>query len=150
MAQRKSVEEQEGIRARILSLIDSEFESDAAFEREMGLSDKTVNNWRRGRSSSFMKILPKLSASLGVNIGELLDMPLLHSTSELSEDELRLLTLYRRSRTMPKDLRIALRETLENIINLYMKSTTEIKNAARARHKREIERLMGSKGENEG
>ena len=31
-----------------------------------------------------------------------------------------------------------------------MKSTTEIKNAARARHKREIERLMGSKGENEG
>lgn len=149
MAQRKSIEEEEGIRARILSLIDSEFESDAAFERELGLNDKTVNNWRRGRSSSFMKILPKLSAALGVNIGELLDMPLLHNTSELSEDELRLLTLYRRSRTMPKDLRIALRETLENIINLYMKSTTEIKNAARARHKREIEKLMGSKGENE-
>lgn len=150
MAEKKSITEQERIRARILSLIDSEFESDAAFERALGLNDKTVNNWRRGRSSSFMKILPKLSATLGVNIGELLDMPLLHNTSELSEDELRLLTLYRRSRTIPKDLRIALRETLENIINLYMRSTSELKSAARARHKREIERLMGNKGENEG
>ena len=56
-------ENNERIRERVLSLIDSEFESDAAFEREMELPEKTVNNWRRGRSASFMKILCVFSAS---------------------------------------------------------------------------------------
>jgi transcriptional regulator with XRE-family HTH domain len=120
-------ENEENTRERILSLIDSEFESDAAFERAMGLSEKTVNNWRRGRSSSYMKILPRLSEEFRVNVGELLDMPVRSDTSELSEEELHLLHLYRKSRTMPQKLRVALRETLENVINLYIKSASEIK-----------------------
>lgn len=120
-------ENAEKVRERILSLIDSEFESDAAFERVMGLSEKTVNNWRRGRSSSYMRMLPRLSEEFRVNVGELLDMPLRNDTSELSEEELHLLHLYRKSRTMPQKLRVALRETLENVINLYIKSATEIK-----------------------
>ena len=37
----------ERVREHILALIDSEFESDAAFERELGLKEKTVSNWRR-------------------------------------------------------------------------------------------------------
>ena len=90
-----SRENEEKIRERILSLIDSEFESDAAFERALGLSEKTVNNWRRSRSSSYMKMLPRLSEEFRVNVGELLDMPLRSDTSELSEDELHLLHLYR-------------------------------------------------------
>ena len=118
---------QENIRERILSLIDSEFESDAAFERALGLADKTVNNWRRGRSASYMKMLPTLSEVFKVNVGELLDMPLRSDTSELSEDELHLLHLYRKSRTMPPKLRTALRETLENTINLYIRSAGELK-----------------------
>ena len=120
-------ENTEKIRARILTLIDSEFESDAAFERAFGLVDKTVNNWRRGRSASYMKMLPRLSEVFRVNVGELLDMPLRSDTSELSEDELHLLHLYRRSRTMPPKLRTALRETIENLISLYIKSAAEIK-----------------------
>lgn len=120
-------ENAEKVRERILSLIDSEFESDAAFERVMGLSEKTVNNWRRGRSSSYMKMLPRLSEEFRVNVGELLDMPLRNDTSELSEEELHLLHLYRKSRTMPQKLRVALRETLENVINLYINSANEIK-----------------------
>ena len=97
------------IRARILALIESEFESDAAFERAVGLSDKTVNNWRRARSSSFMKMLPKLSEEFRVNIGELMDMPLRHDTSELSDEELHLLKLYRKSRSLPENMRGAQR-----------------------------------------
>lgn len=120
-------EESENIRERILSLIDSEFESDAAFERALGIPEKTVNNWRRGRSSSYMRMLPKLSEKFRVNVGELLDMPLRSDTSELSEEELHLLHLYRKSRTMPQKLRTALRETLENVITLYIKSSSEIK-----------------------
>ena len=112
----------ENIRERVLSLIDSEFESDAAFEREMGLPEKTVNNWRRGRSSSYMRILPGLSELFGVNIGELLDMPIRLDSSELSEEELELLTLYRKSHALPKKQRTALKKTLESTIELYLTS----------------------------
>ena len=61
------------IRAKILNLIESEYESDAAFERALGLGDKTVNNWRRGRSASFMRMLPRLCDTFRVNITELMD-----------------------------------------------------------------------------
>lgn len=122
-----SKENQEKTRERILSLIDSEFESDAAFERVMGLSDKTVSNWRRGRSASYMKMLPRLAEEFSVNVGELLDMPLRKDTSELSEDELHMLFLYRRSRILPQKLRVALRENIENTIELYIKTANELK-----------------------
>ena len=36
-------ENQVKTKERVLSLIESEFESDAAFERAMGLAEKTVN-----------------------------------------------------------------------------------------------------------
>ena len=124
-------ENQEKARERILSLIDSEFESDAAFERAMGLADKTVNNWRRGRSASYMKMLPILSEKFSVNVGELLDMPVRKDTSELSEEELHLLFLYRRSRVLPQKLRTALRENLENTIELYIKTANELKAKSR-------------------
>ena len=118
---------------RVLSLIESEFESDAAFERAMGLAEKTVNNWRRGRSASFMRMLPKLSERFGVNVGTLFDMPLRKDTSELSEDELHLLRLYRRSRILPQTMRTALRETLERTIELYLDSTATLKAKLKSR-----------------
>ena len=123
----------ERIRTRILTLIESEFESDAAFERALGLPDKTVNNWRRQRSASFMKILPRLSETFKVNIGELMDMPLRRDTSELSEEELHLLKLYRRSRSMPDAMRRSLRQTLETTINLYIETYNEVKEAPKRR-----------------
>ena len=124
-------ENTERIRERILTLIDSEFESDAAFERAMGIPDKTVNNWRRGRSASFMKMLPTLSERFRVNVGELLNMPLRRDTSELSEEELHLLHLYRKARVMPEKMRNALRETLEMTIELYISSISEAKEKRR-------------------
>ena len=110
----------EKIRERVLSLIGSEYESDAAFEREMDLNEKTVSNWRRGRSSSFMRMLPKLSELFGVNVGELLDIPLREDSTELSEEELELLTLYRKSHVLPKKMRLALKETISSTINMYI------------------------------
>lgn len=115
-------ENTEKIRERVLSLIDSEFESDAAFEREMSLAEKTVNNWRRGRSSSFMRILPELSILFGVNIGELYNIPIREDSSELSEEELEILTLYRRAHILPKKHRLALKTTIEATINMYLAS----------------------------
>ena len=115
----------EAIRERVLSLIDSRYESDASFERALSLNEKAVNNWRRGRSASFMKILPTLSELFGVNIGELLDIPLRKDTSELSEEELHLLHLYRRSATLPPKMRDSLRKTLEMTIEMYTSSLEE-------------------------
>ena len=117
----------EEIRERVLALIESEYESDAAFERAVGIPDKTVNNWRRGRSASFMRMLPTLTELFRVNVTELLDMPISDDASLLSEDEQHLVTLYRRSRTMPQAMRRALRETLEGTISLYLTAWTEAK-----------------------
>jgi hypothetical protein len=80
-----------------------------------------------------MRMLPKLSEVFKVNIGELMDMPLRRDTSELSEEELGLLRLYRRSRSMPEPMRRALRETIETTINLYIDSCAEIKAAPKRR-----------------
>ncbi|MBR2342942.1 MAG: hypothetical protein IKA64_01655 [Clostridia bacterium] len=126
----------EEIRERILTLIESEFESDAAFERALGIPDKTVNNWRRGRSASFMRMLPTLSEHFRVNVGELLALPLRRDTSELSEDEIHLLHLYRKSRTMPERMRRALSETLEVTINLYIQTAAEGTASTRPRAKK--------------
>ena len=127
MENKNKKEENERVRARVLSLIDAEFESDASFERTLGLADKTVNNWRRGRSASFMRMLPTLTELFRVNVTELLDMPISDDASLLSEDEQHLVTLYRRSRTMPQAMRRALRETLEGTISLYLTAWTEAK-----------------------
>lgn len=125
----------ERIRERILSLIDAEFESDAAFEREMELAEKTVSNWRRGRSASFMRILPDLSDRFGVNVSELLDIPLREDSSELSDEELELLTLYRKSHVLPKKMRLALKQTIESTINMYIAANTDSKQSRRTKNK---------------
>ncbi len=74
-----------------------------------------------------MKMLPALSERFGIRVSELLDMPLGKDSSELSDDELHLLNLYRKSRTMPQKMRSALRETLESTINLYITAAGEAK-----------------------
>ena len=127
----------ERIRERVLGLIESESESDAAFEREFGLKEKTINNWRRGRSASFMKILPELSEKFKMNVGELMDIPLMGDSSELSEDELALLQLYRKTRTMPDKMRSSLRTTLDSTINMYIAANQELKRRERKYRQRE-------------
>ena len=113
-------ENTEKIREKVLSLIGAEFESDAAFERELDLAEKTVSNWRRGRSASFMKMLPLLSEHFGVNIGELMDIPLREDSTELSDEEIELLTLYRKAHVLPKKMRLAMKETIETTVNMYI------------------------------
>ena len=124
-------ENTEKIRVRVLSLIETEFKSDAAFERAMNLPQKTVNNWRRGRSSSFMQMLPTLSDRFGVNLGEFFDMPIRNDTSELSEEEAELLMMYRKSHVLSKSMRQALKETLESTINMYISSVESGKNKSK-------------------
>ena len=131
MKNKKAYDEQRTAE-RIIALIDSEFDSDASFEREVGLAPKTVNNWRRGRSASFMKMLPKLAETFEVSVTELLDVPLSSAGQDLSEDEIELLTLYRKCAALTARQKLALSKTLENVINLYLSSIPE-KRKARAK-----------------
>lgn len=117
----------EKTRERVIGLIESEFESDAAFERAMNLPEKTVNNWRRGRSSSFMKNLQEIAEICGVNLAAVMDMPIGPDAPELTGDEVELLTLYRKARVMPKKMRLALKSTLEYTINMYIEALAEQK-----------------------
>ncbi len=127
-------ENQARTKEKVLSLIESEFESDAAFERVMGLAEKTVNNWRRDRSASYMKMLPELSEKFGVNITELLDMPLSGDSSELSDEEMHIVRLYRKTRHLPAAMRRALAKTLEATITLYVDSIKSSKDDKRRKN----------------
>lgn len=53
--------------SNILSLIESKYSSDAAFEVAAGLKPKTVYDWKRGKSASYLKMLPKLSDLFNVS-----------------------------------------------------------------------------------
>ena len=125
-------ESTEKVRERVIDLIESEFESDAAFERALSLPEKTVNNWRRGRSASFMKKLPEIAEGCGVNIAAIMDIPISADNPELTEDELELLALYRQARMMPKGLRLALKDTLKSTINMYIEASAQAKSKAKA------------------
>lgn len=126
-----SKENQEKVRERVLLLIEAEFGSDAAFERTMGLPQKTVNNWRRSRSASYMKMLPEISEKFGINVSELLDMPVRRDTSELSDDEVKLLQSFRRTRSLPNEMRTALFQTIDGVIELYVSSANQVKDGKR-------------------
>ena len=117
----------EATRERVLSLIDSEYDSDAAFEREMNLQSKTVNNWRRGRSASYMKMLPALAAAFDISVSELLNIPVTGECADLSEDEAALINNFRKARVLSAKQRIALAKSIENIINLYVDSAPDKK-----------------------
>lgn len=109
-------------RIRILALIDSEYKNDSSFERAMELSPKTVSNWRRERSASFMTMLPELAQAFGVTVGYLIGIPMSKDAPDLSEEEWHLVHLYRKARTLPKPMRISLAETLSQVVTLYLTS----------------------------
>ena len=104
----------------VLSLIDSKFSSDAEFERVANIVPKTVNNWRRGKSASFMKMLPELAEIFGVTVNELADPE--GASRNLSSDEQELLMLYRFAEYLPKEEKEALNRTIKSTIELYVNS----------------------------
>lgn len=46
--------------------------SDKDFEIELGLNPKTINNWKRGKSSGYMKMLPEIADYFNVSVDYLL------------------------------------------------------------------------------
>ena len=105
------------VRERLLALIGERFGSDAELERAASLPPKTVSNWRRGRSTSYMRMLPMLAELLGVRTFDLLP------SVQDDEGEARLVHLWREAASLPSEEREALLDTLSAVIRLYLGKT---------------------------
>ena len=57
---------------RILELVNNNFPSEAAFERNHNLKPKTVDSWKRNNSKSYLKMLPELAIGFNVSTDYLL------------------------------------------------------------------------------
>lgn len=76
---------------RILELNNSKGNDDKTFELELKLKPKTVNNWKRGLSEGYMKMLPQIADYFDVSVDYLLgrtDSPSRES-AEIDENEIR-------------------------------------------------------------
>ena len=115
----------ESTREMLLSLIEAEYESDAAFERAASLPKKTVSNWRRGLSSSFMKMLPTLADLFGVAAQELIDTEGKVRHAVLTDDEEKLLSLYRSTEGLSRKTRSELLLAFENMTTLSLSANDD-------------------------
>lgn len=57
---------------RITALIKEKYKSLAEFERDLGLGKQTVSDWKRGKSETYMKMLPEIAKFLGTTTAYLL------------------------------------------------------------------------------
>ena len=90
----------------------------ASFERELGLPPKTVSNWRRGVSHSYLALLPQIARLLGTTTDALL------GEAEKAEEEWqkevqRLYRIFAKAKQLPPHRRQALYRTLEDVMSLY-------------------------------
>jgi len=73
-----------------MELIGVHFPSDAAFERELGIPEKTVYDWRRSKSKSYRSRLPEIAKMLNTSSSYLLgedDNPILRIPPNLEAYE---------------------------------------------------------------
>ncbi len=106
---------------KLFALIDLKFGSDAAFERAANLPPKTVNNWRRGRSASFLKMLPELAELFGIPVRDLVDSTGGASPAQvLTAEEEEFLALFRSTGKLSERERAALTETIRSTVDLYL------------------------------
>ena len=61
------------MKERLLKLIRDKHESDAEFEKALGLKEKTVDTWKRGKSAAYFKMIPELCNHFQVSADYLLE-----------------------------------------------------------------------------
>ena len=84
----------------------------ASFERALALPPKTVSNWRRGVSHSYLAMLPQIAHLLSTTTDALLGLE-----EELEEECLH--ALFVKAKKLPPHRREALYRTLEDVMKLY-------------------------------
>ena len=91
----------------------------AAFERAMDLPPKTVSNWRRGVSHSYLSMIPQIAHLLHTTPDVLLGETE-KAEAEWIEETQRLQGLYMQAKDLPRHRRLALCRTLEAVMKLYL------------------------------
>lgn len=66
------MDSRETARRRIISWIEESYDSYKEFEEELNLKQTTVTEWKRGRSNTFMNILPEIAEEFGTTTDYLL------------------------------------------------------------------------------
>ena len=90
----------------------------AAFERALGVPPKTVSNWRRGASHSYLSMLPQISQLLSTTPDVLLGN-LEKAEEEWAREAECLHALFVKAKKLPPHRREALYHTLEDVMKLY-------------------------------
>jgi hypothetical protein len=106
----------ESVSKNLFHLIEISFSSDAAFERAASLPPKTVSNWRRGRSATYMKMLPTLASVLGVNPRDLIGEEAKDGVE--NAEEARIWHLLRRAGQLPEGEKSRLYAALTSVLTL--------------------------------
>lgn len=107
-------------REELLRLIAERFGSDAAFERAAGLAPRTVSNWRRGRSASYLKLLPQLGELLGTRPSDLFILG-----EEGDAGEAALVRAWRETAHLPPQRRKRIADAVSALIRLYAEEGKE-------------------------
>ncbi|MBP5209972.1 MAG: hypothetical protein J6125_03825 [Clostridia bacterium] len=100
---------------RILTLMRAGAHTDAGMERALSLAPRTVSNWRRGVSHSYMDRLPDVAAYLRVPQNVLTGDA---ATADLAAEEATLLAVYREAAALSPARRKALLDALCRVIRL--------------------------------
>ena len=72
---------------KIQKLILEKFGTDKAFEDALGIPNRTVNDWKRGKSKSYMKLIPSIAIACGVSTDYLLMDNLTEEKNNPLDDE---------------------------------------------------------------
>jgi transcriptional regulator with XRE-family HTH domain len=107
----------------ILNLKNSRNLSDAKFCSEFGLNPKTFDNWKRGKSKSFMKMLEIIACYFDVSVDYLLGneqkIKLLTEREKLNQENLNIMN------SLPDDLYKVAHEQLKSLAALANKNKTK-------------------------
>jgi transcriptional regulator with XRE-family HTH domain len=90
----------------------------AAFERALGVPPKTVSNWRRGVSHSYLSMLPQIAHLLSTTTDDLLGN-VEKGEEEWAREAECLHALFVKAKKLPPHRRVALYHTLEDVMKLY-------------------------------
>ena len=90
----------------------------AAFERALNLPQKTVSNWRRGVSHSYLSMLPQIAYLLSTTTDHLLGNEE-KADAEWAREAECLHALFVKAKKLPPHRREALYHTLEDVMKLY-------------------------------
>ena len=90
----------------------------ASFERALALPPKTVSNWRRGVSHSYLAMLPQIAHLLSTTTDALLGLEE-EVEEEWAKEAKCLHALFVKAKKLPPHRREALYRTLEDVMKLY-------------------------------